>query len=107
MIKIDEDILSPRSSPVACILNKEEMLICGGYSSAGGTAHMQCFGDAIIFNTRTLKAEKVIDSDGEFAFFSYDNQSYKTEKDTVVALVSIMHRDGRSLVRFEKGNQKF
>ena len=66
-LQIDDITLSPRSSPVAAPINEFEIAICGGYN--GNTWH----GDLILYNTETGVIKKVVHSDGEFCFYSYDN----------------------------------
>ena len=85
-LQIDDIALSPRNSPVAAPINDQEIAICGGYN--GALWH----GDLILFNTKTGEIKKIVHSDGEFCFYSYDNQSVVPYCNTVIALVQYPNR---------------
>ena len=48
-------------------MNTEELVICGGYN--GST----WYGDMILYNTKSGLVKKIVESDGQFCFYSYDN----------------------------------
>lgn len=99
VIQLAKSALSPRNSPVAVAMNNEEIAICGGYNGA------KWHGDLILFNTTTGKVKKVVESDGQFCFYSYDNQTVVPKQNTMIALVQYPNRQRLGLMEFtnEKG----
>ena len=87
ILAFDDTILTPRSSPIACAINTEEIAIFGGYKNNDAPEPNEWYGDLILFNTVTEETKRAVENDSKIAFFSYQNQAVSPFRDTVVALV--------------------
>ena len=82
-------------------MNTEEIAICGGYNNA------KWHGDMVLFNTHTGIVKRIVESDGQFCFYSYDNQSISLRANMFIALVQYPNRQRLGLMEFtnEKGTE--
>ena len=74
----NQDLLTPRGSPVAASISENEILICGGYEK----------GDGFVLNTSSEHVLREVFNNENFHFGSTSNQVMLTKPGQIVALVT-------------------
>ncbi len=101
LIRAPASTLQPRYQPSVCPINQNEIAILGGWASDGYSR----LGDVVLFNTRTKQCTLAVShqaNDSQPKFNAFANQSGRTKRDTIMALVSDQSHKP-CLVEYRKG----